>query len=106
MADAIKKSALFAPLPPEPTLASQPAKAKVIVLDDDPTGTQTVHGVPVLTTWTVDALAAELNEPGPCAYILTNTRAFSGEQACRINREIGRNLRAAAERTGRPFRVV
>lgn len=27
---------------------------RLVVLDDDPTGTQTVHGVPVLTTWTVE----------------------------------------------------
>jgi uncharacterized protein YgbK (DUF1537 family) len=106
MADAIKQSALFAQLPPETVLAPQPAKAKVIVLDDDPTGTQTVHGIPVLTTWPVDSLAAELNQPGSCAYLLTNTRALSRDQACRINREIGGNLRAAAARTGRSFRVV
>lgn len=106
MAAVLTKSSLFAGLPPEPTATSQPASAKVFVLDDDPTGTQTVHGVPVLTLWSVDALAAELDQPGSCAYILTNTRAFSRAEACRIMREIGRNLRSAAERTGRPFRVV
>jgi uncharacterized protein YgbK (DUF1537 family) len=106
MADAINKSSFFARLPPEPILAPQPAKAKVIVLDDDPTGTQTVHGIPVLMTWSVDELASELTQPEPCAYILTNTRAFSREEACRINREVGINLRAAAAQTGRTFRVV
>lgn len=106
MAAAIKKSSLFAELLPEPVASPQPASAKVFVLDDDPTGTQTVHGVPVLTLWSIDALVAELNQAGPCAFLLTNTRAFSSEQACRINRDIGRNLRVAAERTGKSFRVV
>ncbi|HVZ63768.1 MAG TPA: four-carbon acid sugar kinase family protein [Lacunisphaera sp.] len=106
MAEVVNKSALFSRLPPAPTLAPEPAKAKVIVLDDDPTGTQTVHGIPVLTTWSVDALAAELIDPAPCAYLLTNTRAFPRTEACRINREIGGQLRVAAAATGRPFRVI
>ena len=38
--------------------------AKVVVLDDDPTGTQTVHGVPVLTGWSTQALAGELRRAG------------------------------------------
>ena len=33
---------------------------RVAVLDDDPTGVQSVHGVPVLTTWTVEAVQAPL----------------------------------------------
>lgn len=106
MAEVVNKSALFSRLPPEPTVAPEPARAKVLVLDDDPTGTQTVHGIPVLTTWSVDALAAELSDPAPCAYLLTNSRAFPRAEACRVNREIGGQLRAAAALTGRPFRVV
>jgi hypothetical protein len=47
---------------------------KLVVLDDDPTGTQTVHDVPVLTVWDVDTLRAALAQPGPCFYILTNSR--------------------------------
>ena len=35
--------------------------AKVlVVLDDDPTGTQTVHGVTVLTEWWVDFLSSDV----------------------------------------------
>jgi len=29
---------------------------KVVVIDDDPTGTQTVHGINVLTAWSVAML--------------------------------------------------
>jgi hypothetical protein len=34
---------------------------KVFVLDDDPTGTQTVHGVPVLAAWDVETLVREFD---------------------------------------------
>lgn len=78
----------------------------VVVLDDDPTGTQTVHDVPVLTEWSPEGLAAEFAAPGRCCYILTNTRALSREEAAAINRQIGRHLLAASARTRRPFRVV
>ncbi|HEV8044789.1 MAG TPA: hypothetical protein VGP38_06390, partial [Rubrobacter sp.] len=36
---------------------------RLAVLDDDPTGTQTVHGVPVLTTWSVEDLRWALEQP-------------------------------------------
>ncbi|MBL9190111.1 MAG: hypothetical protein JNK23_21705 [Opitutaceae bacterium] len=100
------RSALLASLPPEPVLAPRAAAAKIIVLDDDPTGTQTVHGIPVLTTWGVEELTAELRAPEPCCYILTNTRAFPVARACAINREIGANLARAAAAAGRAFTVV
>ena len=32
--------------------------APLAVIDDDPTGTQTVHSVPVLADWSVDTLQA------------------------------------------------
>src|SRR5689334_5281523 len=79
---------------------------KVVVLDDDPTGTQTVHGVPVLTVWDTDTLAAELTTATPAFFVLTNTRALSAPQAVRINQEIGANLRVASTQTDRPFVVV
>src|SRR5262245_34919083 len=72
-------------------IVAQPSH-KVVVLDDDPTGTQTVHDVPVLTTWDSTTLRAEFTQPGPCFYILTNSRAFATPEACRINREIGQRL--------------
>lgn len=81
-------------------------KPKVVVLDDDPTGTQTVHGVPVLTVWDVDTLAAELITETPAFFILTNTRALPVEQAVSLNQEIGANLCEAGKQTGRPFVVV
>jgi uncharacterized protein YgbK (DUF1537 family) len=77
---------------------------KLIVLDDDPTGTQTVQNVPVLTVWDVATLRAEFAESGPCFYILTNTRSMVAEAAKDVNHEIAVNLHRAAD--GRPFTLV
>ena len=69
---------------------------KLIVLDDDTTGTQSVHGVPVLTTWTVEDLRWALGEPGSTFFVLTNTRSRSEAEAVGMNREISANLVGAA----------
>ena len=79
---------------------------KVVVLDDDPTGTQTVHGILVLTEWSVESLQAELLAGAPAFYVLTNSRALPGDEAAALYAEIGRNLRAASQATGVDFTVV
>ena len=79
---------------------------RVAVLDDDPTGTQTVHGVPVLTTWTVEDLRWALEQPSPTFYVLTNSRSLPEEEAYAMNREVATNLAAAAEGTGTDFVVT
>lgn len=72
----------------------------LVVLDDDPTGTQSVHGVPVLTSWTEDDLAWALQQGGSCVYVLTNTRALGPDDAARLNREVVTAGVAAARRLG------
>jgi uncharacterized protein YgbK (DUF1537 family) len=79
---------------------------RLAVLDDDPTGTQTVHGVPVLTTWSVEDLRWALEQPSSTFYVLTNSRSFPEEEAARMNREILANLASAAEQTGADFTIV
>ncbi|MCB9150651.1 MAG: hypothetical protein H6641_17995 [Caldilineaceae bacterium] len=79
---------------------------KLVVLDDDPTGTQTVYDIPVLTEWSVDVLATELSNALPAFYILTNSRSLPAAAAQALNREIGQNLLAAGQRAGRAFAVV
>lgn len=49
----------------------------VVVLDDDPTGTQTVHGVPVLTDWSVESLESELAG----APLMISSRSWRGPPA-------------------------
>src|SRR5689334_12344034 len=69
--------------------AVRAANEMLIVLDDDPTGTQSVHGIRVLTNWPVDALRAELDGDSPAAYLLTNSRSMPLPQAQSLNAEIG-----------------
>ena len=46
-----------------------------LVVDDDPTGTQTVHSVPVFADWSADTLEAALGEDVPCFYVTERARA-------------------------------
>lgn len=93
-------------LMPEIRDAIRTSGKTLVVLDDDPTGTQTVHDVSVLTVWDVESLAAMLGSGATCFYILTNSRSLPAADAERLNREIGTNLRIASERTGRALAVT
>jgi uncharacterized protein YgbK (DUF1537 family) len=79
---------------------------KVVVLDDDPTGTQTVHNVLVVTEWSEETLAYAFARKEAVFYILTNSRSYPAEEAVEMNREIARNLAQVAKRLGRDFDVV
>jgi uncharacterized protein YgbK (DUF1537 family) len=79
---------------------------KVAVLDDDPTGTQTVHDLWVVTRWTPEALRSVLSADHPLFYILTNSRALSRPEAVALNREIATNLAAATGQAGCEVDVV
>jgi uncharacterized protein YgbK (DUF1537 family) len=91
---------------PEIRRLVQASSRKIAVLDDDPTGTQTVHGIPVLTDWSLNRLRGELNSDSPAFYLLTNSRSLTLTEAQALNMEIGRNLSLAAESTGHDFVVV
>jgi uncharacterized protein YgbK (DUF1537 family) len=80
--------------------AVRDGRRRVVVLDDDPTGVQTVHDIDVLTTWDVDALAGALCAAEPLFYILTNSRALPREEAVRRAQEVAEHLMQARARTG------
>jgi hypothetical protein len=46
---------------------------KIIVLDDDPTGTQTVHGISVFTDWSAESIKEGFLEKNKMFYLLTNS---------------------------------
>ena len=79
---------------------------RVIVLDDDPTGTQTVHDVPVLTAWSYSELRWALEQTNPVVYVLTNSRSLDEPDAAALNKRIGRRLRRAASDSDARFVVV
>jgi len=68
---------------------------KIIVLDDDPTGSQTVHACLLLTRWDVDTLRQGLTDAAPLFFILTNTRGMSAARAAAVTREVCVNLKQA-----------
>jgi len=73
---------------------------RLVVLDDDPTGTQTSHGVLVVTEWSEDELAGALAENNPAIFVLTNSRSLPEPDAVALATEAGRNLARAARRAG------
>ncbi|NIP24807.1 MAG: hypothetical protein GWN81_09985 [Phycisphaerae bacterium] len=78
----------------------------LVVLDDDPTGTQTVYDVPVLTNWKVRTLTDEFRKGTPLFYILTNSRSLHQDEAINLAREIGTNVLQASRQADRSFEVI
>lgn len=79
---------------------------KIVVLDDDPTGVQTVHGVSVYTDWSMESLRAGFLEPSKLFFVLTNSRAMTAAQTERTHREIAQNLTNIAAELNREFLLV
>ncbi len=110
----IQRQELFNTLPPEwprdllPEIQRKVAASgrKLVVLDDDPTGTQTVHAIPVLTHWSVAELCKALREPTPAFYLLTNSRSLPPSQAEALSKETGQRLLAASQQSGKNFVVA
>ena len=79
---------------------------RAAVLDDDPTGVQTVHGVDVVTDWREDTLEEMLLSDRRMFFILTNSRSFSAEKTAAAHREIAENIARAARKAGRDVMVI
>ncbi len=73
---------------------------KIVVIDDDPTGSQTVHSCPLLLRWDEASLRRGLRHPSPLMFVLANTRALTPEAAATRNREIVDALVRAMEAEG------
>ena len=82
------------------------AGRRIAVLDDDPTGSQTVHDVGVVTVFEPDEIAAGLSSAGSTCFFLTNTRSLSEADAVALNTRIGRTLFELAARLDAPIDVV
>lgn len=110
----LSKGATFAALPPvwpADLLAANATAAAasgrtLVVLDDDPTGTQTVRDIAVVTTWDVATLTAELSAAPACFYILTNSRSLTAPASRALHLELAENLRAASAATSRAFTIA
>lgn len=78
----------------------------IVVLDDDPTGTQTCYDVTVLTAWQVELITEELRKKPSILFILTNSRSLPEQEAIELTEAIGINVRKAANDSGREFVVI
>ncbi|CAN5743438.1 four-carbon acid sugar kinase family protein [soil metagenome] len=82
---------------------SQPtSQPKIIVLDDDPTGSQTVHSCLLLLKWDVETLTLGLQDAAPIFFVLTNTRSLTPEAAKAVTAEVCENLKLALAKTHTP----
>jgi uncharacterized protein YgbK (DUF1537 family) len=94
------------PVAPEDVARDYLASGRVlVVLDDDPTGTQSVADLPVLTRWEVDdfrwAFELRINDrPAAAVYVLTNTRSLDAAEAAERNRQVVTAALAAADDAG------
>lgn len=78
---------------------------KLIVLDDDPTGTQSATGVDVLLEWDASSLTEALRR-ADSVYLLTNTRALHEPAAVALLERVRDERDAAALALGEPVQVV
>ena len=76
------------------------------VLDDDPTGSQAVHDVQVVTVLEEDAYAAAFGGPAGTCFVLTNTRSLDEADAAEMNDRAARGLIAAAMRTSARVQLI
>ena len=78
----------------------------IVVLDDDPTGTQTVYDVPVLTCFDVETLTQELASQPPLLFLLTNSRSMTGSESKKLHQKIIAALKGAAATTNRDVELI
>ena len=79
---------------------------KIVVLDDDPTGVQTVHDISVYTDWKKTSMEDGFREKNSMFFILTNSRSFSSKKTEEVHREIAHQICETAEKENREFLVI
>ena len=108
----ILEADLLAAYPVEKVIAADAVAAAVaasprvlVVLDDDPTGTQSVSDLPVLTRWEASDFRWAFtrlvgDRPASAVYVMTNTRSLDPAEAEVRNRDVVAHALAAAAETG------
>ena len=76
---------------------------KIVVLDDDPTGVQTVHDIFVYTNWEKESIRQGFEEENNLFYVLTNSRGFTVEQTTKAHREIAAVVDEVAKECGKEY---
>ena len=79
---------------------------KLVVLDDDPTGVQTVHDVSVYTDWEEESIGSGFEEKESMFFILTNSRSFSIEETTKVHQDIAERVKKVAWEKGQDFMLI
>ena len=82
------------------------AGRRIAILDDDPTGSQTVHDVSIVTVFETAEYAAGLAKPGSTCFILTNTRSLPEDAAVELTTRVSTDLFALGQSLDCPIVVV
>jgi uncharacterized protein YgbK (DUF1537 family) len=115
----LRREEILASLPPpiaETSLAAEIKQLRsrdstallpiLVVLDDDPTGTQTCHNINVLTVWDEETLLDEFKSCDSGFFILTNSRALHTAEARELIHGICKAVKRAASKAGKDFEFV
>ncbi len=79
---------------------------KIVVLDDDPTGVQTVSGINVYTDWSKESIKNGFDESHAMFFILTNSRSFSKEHTIKVHKEITERIVQVSKEVGKDFIII
>lgn len=96
--------------------ANSKSGRRILVLDDDPTGSQSVHGVEVVMMGGTDPrdgyrdrfeeIVRALRDPGSTCFVLTNSRSLPEAAAIAVSQYFGRVAVELEHRLGGPVAVV
>ncbi|MGN4157060.1 four-carbon acid sugar kinase family protein [Staphylococcus auricularis] len=79
---------------------------KIVVLDDDPTGTQTVKDLPVYTEWTEESLEDAFKQSNNMFYILTNSRALNDTETTELHKTISESVQTVSNKLDKPYLII
>jgi hypothetical protein len=105
LSEQMKLSELLAGQPPVRTIPDARAAIReqlaasgkrLAVIDDDPTGIQTIQDVSVYFNWSAEVLRQAISKREPVFFISTNSRSLNPDQARAVNLDVGHNLSQAA----------
>lgn len=86
--------------------ALQTMTRKIVVMDDDPTGVQTVHNIPVYTDWEAETFRRAFAEDGSMFFILTNSRGLGHDASVEQHKTMARNIVEASKATGKDYVMI
>lgn len=88
------------------TEEAETSTRKIIVLDDDPTGVQTVHDIHVYTDWEMESLRSGFAEKNKLFFVLTNSRGMTVTQTTQVHTEIAERVDVVAKEFGIDYLII